>query len=304
MMTIRLIDDIAVCRNVWEQVWPGDHLFDAWQVRECFHKAYDHPICFVVAEENGRVAGLMALSWAEELGRFCHFPGEIWNGKTWLEQNKVICSSQAVLEEMFDRLPGPSHVRYLLDDMAIGDFGCFGEDEIGYFFYPDRHHYSFDHYWNAFPGKKRKKLAQEMARLENMGVEIRHEHSGKCLDLLFRMNLEWYGENSYFCDPRFLNGFIYLTQWLEKEGALHVTTVTIGGKLAAIDMGAIINNQYTVLAGGTDACFPGVAKLINFHHLAFSCERKFSQVDFLCGDFGWKCRFNLSPRPYYAFTIH
>jgi CelD/BcsL family acetyltransferase involved in cellulose biosynthesis len=80
---------------------------------------------------------------------------------------------------------------------------------------------------------------------------------------------------------------------------LRITTVLIGGRLAAVDMGAIWNGTYTVLAGGTDADFPGVAKLINLHHLEWACQQRMTMVDFLCGDFNWKERFHLTPRQLY-----
>jgi len=69
--------------------------------------------------------------------------------------------------------------------------------------------------------------------------------------------------------------------------------------LAAVDVGALWKNTYTVLAGGTDPDFPGIAKLINFHHIEWACRQHLAVVDFLCGDFNWKSRFRLSPRPLY-----
>jgi CelD/BcsL family acetyltransferase involved in cellulose biosynthesis len=66
-----------------------------------------------------------------------------------------------------------------------------------------------------------------------------------------------------------------------------------------VDVGALWKNTYTVLAGGTDPDFPGVAKLINFHHIQWACRQRLDLVDFLCGDFNWKSRFRLHPRPLY-----
>jgi CelD/BcsL family acetyltransferase involved in cellulose biosynthesis len=66
-----------------------------------------------------------------------------------------------------------------------------------------------------------------------------------------------------------------------------------------VDIGAIWNQTYTVLAGGTHSDFPGVAKLINFHHIEWACRQRFKEVDFLCGEFNWKNRFHLTARPLY-----
>jgi CelD/BcsL family acetyltransferase involved in cellulose biosynthesis len=75
--------------------------------------------------------------------------------------------------------------------------------------------------------------------------------------------------------------------------------VLVGGKVAAVDIGAVWGSTYTVLAGGTQPDFPGIAKLINLHHIEWACNQNFMEVDFLCGDFNWKNRFHLTPRPLY-----
>jgi CelD/BcsL family acetyltransferase involved in cellulose biosynthesis len=77
----------------------------------------------------------------------------------------------------------------------------------------------------------------------------------------------------------------------------------VGGRIAAVDMGAIWKNSYTLLAGGTHPEFPGIAKLINLHHMEWSCSQKFDTVDFLCGNFNWKERFHLTPRPLYELSL-
>ena len=147
-----------------------------------------------------------------------------------------------------------------------------------------------------FSGKSRKKLARELGPIEARGVTYRFDHYPDT-EKLFQLNRDSFQEKSYFYDERFLRSFEALAAWLKDEGMLRITTLLIGGEVAAVDMGAVWNSQYTVLAGGTNAEFPGVAKIINFQHLKWACEQKFSRVDFLCGDFGWKGRFHLEPPP-------
>ncbi|MCY2927356.1 MAG: cellulose biosynthesis protein CelD, partial [Planctomycetota bacterium] len=59
----------------------------------------------------------------------------------------------------------------------------------------------------------------------------------------------------------------------------------------------------TVLAGGTDGRFQRVAKVISLQHLTWACRQRVESVDFLCGSFGWKDRFHLTPRPLYQIKI-
>jgi CelD/BcsL family acetyltransferase involved in cellulose biosynthesis len=176
------------------------------------------------------------------------------------------------------------------------------QDEVGYLFYPGQYGFSFDAYMRTFSGKTRKKLNAELSRLEARGVTVRHDR-WEDTDLVFALNRNLFGRQSYFEDPRFLSAFERLVPWLRDRGMLRVTTVEIEGRTAAVDIGAVWKNSCTLLAGGTDPDFPGVAKLINFHHIRRACLERFDSLDFLCGDFNWKERFHLTPRPLYKLEI-
>jgi len=146
--------------------------------------------------------------------------------------------------------------------------------------------------------KSRRNLNKELSQFDAFGVEFRYDKISD-LDTMFSMNKNSYGEYSYFNDDRFMRSFENLTSWLKDNGMLRITTALIGGRVAAVDMGTVWNKNYTLLAGGTHPEFPGVAKLINFHHMKWGCEQKMECIDFLSGDFGWKQRFHLTPRPLY-----
>ena len=298
MQKILICSDPDEARRLWQQNWPQHCLFDLWPVRACFDRVYERPPYFIVVHEDGQCRGMMALSWIAEESYFGHFPGECWHGQTWLEQNKIPAASPAVFQLLWDLAPANTNIRYLNNPGRLANGFQFSLDEIGYLFYPRQVDYSFDQYWQGFSGKSRKKINRELKRLEATGVTYRYDRLSD-VDLMLRLNLDSFGSESYFSDPRFIAAFSDLAAWLHDNGLLRVTTVLIGGEVAAVDMGAVWNNTYSVLTGGTRPEFPGVAKLINFHHLAWSCRQRIALVDFLCGDFNWKNRFHLVPRPLY-----
>jgi len=298
-----IVRDVKKHRELWEKFWPQKCLFDLWPVRYCFYEPYAHLAEFYVFQENGNIVGLLPLSWIEESQHYCFFPGELCKGKTWLEQNRIISQKPFVTKALLESVGKPVHLRYLLSEYVTGfssddeNFKC-SLDETGYLFFPAQHEFSFDKYLQEFSKKTRKKLAKKLPLLERRGVTLRFDHF-RDINKLFQMNISHYKERSYFDDKRFLRSFIRLAEWLKKNRMLCITTLLIGGCVAAVDMGAIWNSQYTVLAGGTSLEFPEAAKLINFHHIKWACHKRFSLVDFLCGDFGWKHRFHLTPRPLY-----
>ncbi|MFH1155376.1 MAG: GNAT family N-acetyltransferase [Pseudomonadota bacterium] len=302
MAGLRISEDMDECRYFWENLWPRECLFDLWEVRRCFAEAFNRPHRFHVAEKDGKPMGMLALSWIEEENRFGYFPGETWHGKTWLEQNKFIATSPRVAEELLQSIAGEAQLRYLTHNVRFMTGRGVAQDEVGYLFLPGQYDYCFETYMQSFSGKTRKKLNTELSRLEARGVVFHHDRYSD-VDFVFAMNRSVFGSHSYFDDPRFLGAFERLVPWLQDQGLLRVTTVEIGGSLAAVDIGALWKNEYTLLAGATHPDFPGVAKLINFYHMKHACAQRFDAVDFLCGDFNWKERFHLTPRPLYKLEI-
>ena len=298
MLNIRISQDLEECARIWKKIWPHHCIFDLWQVRVCFASCFGSTPYFIVAEEAGKITGLLALSWIEESKSYGHFPGETWRAKTWLEQNKIPALSRQEFQAMLQSVPGEMHVRYLSPEFLPEDSFPLAVDEVGFLFLPGRYDYCFSNYMLEFSGKSRKKLSREISTLQSAGVSYRYDHSAD-IQWMFRRNLESFGELSYFSDPRFLSSYEKLVAYLFDNKLLRATTVLLGGAVAAVDIGTLWNNRYTVLAGATNPDFPGVAKIINLHHLEWACRQRLEIVDFLCGDFGWKNRFHLTPRPLY-----
>lgn len=302
MYRLRSVSDPEECRRLWQRVVPPVNIADRWEVRDCFQRHYKRRPHFVVAEDGGHIRGLLPLSWMEDCNRFGYFPGEIWDGKTWLEQNRIIASDPSVLQAMLnylDRSGEQYHLRYL---MPFEDrFHQYGIDEVGYLFNPPDFGYSMDRYFDLFSHKSIKRITREVAAVEARGIEYRYDRL-EDFDLMVAMNRERYGASSYFSDPRFTESIRDLAVYLARQGWLRVVTVLLEGTPAAVDLGAVYRGTCTLLAGGTSALFPGVAKVINLHHMRWACEQRLDQVDFLCGEFSWKPMFHLTPRPLYLLT--
>lgn len=301
MLRIRECSDIEECRLIWKSLWPEQSIFDLWEVRDCFNRSFNRPLKLLIAEEGSQIQGALALSWINEAQHFAAFPGETWQGKTWQEQNRIPAVNAEVRHELLECIPKPAHIRYLSPE-SIAVVNANAEvDETGYIFLPSLYNYSFQSYMQQLSRKFRKNNAREASRLETYGISFRHDTIAD-VDHLFRMNMDAFGDRSYFISPPFLSAFENLIEWLLNNNMLRITTVLVGDVIAAVDIGAVQGRRYTVLAGGTNAEFMGVAKLINFHHLEWSCSQRFELVDFLCGDFGWKERFRLHPSPLYQIT--
>jgi len=296
-----IITDPERCRQAWEKYWPVQDIFDIWAVRQCFNTAFKRPLSFHLIEDKGRVVGFLPLSIVEETGEYVFFPGETWRGKTWLEQNRIIAQSPDVFNTLCDSVPGPLNLRYLRGHPFLDGLAQARPDETGYLFYPRIYDFSMDNFWLTFPGKTRKKLKADVKKMEARQLTWRYNHLPDLAEM-FRLNMAAFTSDSYFSDARFYRSFERFAAYLKDMGMLRVTTAIVEEKIAAVDMGAVFNNTYTVVAGGTHPDFPGIAKVINLHHLEWACHNRMEAVDFLCGSFNWKERFHLSPRP--SYEIH
>lgn len=300
MLESRLLTDMEEIRHLWGSCWTEESLFDHWGLRECFASMFRRRSLAVVVEDGRRVMGFLPLSWIEESACYGFFPGETWKGRTWLERNRIFLDGPATLDMLLENVPGPLSLRYLLAGEAGAPAHPAMElDELNYRCFPRDWGYSPDGYWRLFSGKSARRIGRELSRFDDYGVAFRHGRFDD-LETMFALNKASHGEDSYFEDSRFMRSFLSLAEWLRDRGMLRVTAALVGGKVAAVDMGAVFKGVYTLLAGGTHREFPGVAKLINVHHVEWACSQRMDCVDFMCGDFGWKRRFHLSASPLYG----
>jgi len=300
MSELRVVTDLAECRDVWERAFPRENLSDLWEVRDCFQEHFQRPAHFLVGDESGEFTAFLPLSWIEESQCYGYFPGETWSGKTWLEQNRVVARDADSLTRLLAHCPSSYHVRYLCPlDPAAGN--GHPVDEIGYLFHPPQYEYDIERYFEEFSHKTAKRLRKELAEIEAPGVEYRYDEFND-FNRMVELNMGRFGEKSYFHDARFRESFRALAALLRERGWLRLTAVLIGGEVAAVDMGCLRDGAYTLLGGGTHGGYPGVAKLINIHHMRRACEERMQSVDFLCGDFSWKKLFHLAPRPLYLLS--
>ena len=299
MYDIRIINDLEQCRDIWKSTIPQETVWDIWEFRACFQKHFQRPACFIAAENSRGLTEILPLSWIEEAQCFGYFPGETWQDKTWLEQNRIPAGS-GILCDMLDHCPGQYYLRYLRPSLGSVSQNQCVVDEVGYLFRPPDYNYDIENYFQQFSKKSAKSIKREIASLQ-VGSRYRYDDMSD-FEHLVQLNVNNFGNHSYFYDLRFRESFRTLMHYLNDKGWLRITTIIIGGEIAAVDIGCVYRGDYTLLGGGTNRDYPGVAKLINLHHMQRGCRERFNLIDFLCGDFSWKRKFHLTERPLYLLS--
>ena len=293
------ITDLEECGKLWETLIRPQTISDEWEFRLCFHRHFNHKPCFLLFKDQDGIAGLVPLSYNTKREQYVFFPGEVWNGKTWLERTPVFVRRPEMFKYIFSNCPKGSYLRYIQPPQSSGAHEL-EIDETGYCLYPPRLGYDIQSYFDRFSNKKRKAIMKTIQLL--IGSSSRyHLNRLEDFEALVEMNIQSFGSNSYLYDQRFKNAFRDVMHLLHAKGMLRLVSLEINGKLAAIDLGALYKDTYTVFLGGTRTDMPGVAKVINLNHIEFAFSHKISKLDFLCGDFKWKTLWHLDPEPLYLF---
>jgi hypothetical protein len=300
MIRKKIVTDIDACGRLWNSLIPVHNLSDLWEIRLCFHQHYRHRLHFLVFEDRNEIVGMIPLVYLTERDKYVFFPGEIWNGKTWLERTSVFCRRPEDLGYLLSECPDRTYLRYIDSDHA-SSLAELDVDETAYLLYPPEFNFDLDLYYQRFVWKKLKAIKKEIASF--LGPESSwHLNRLPDYDLLVEMNLKRFGETSYFYDSRFAESFRDVMHLLDRKGWLRMVSLQIGAETAAIDFSALFNGSYVVMLGGTHLQFPGIAKAMNMQHIEFACQSHVSKVDFLCGDFCWKKLWHLDPEPLYKYV--
>src|SRR5512139_399684 len=300
MIRKKVVTNLEACRALWDKFTVRRNVTDLWEFRDCFQKHFKNTPHFVLLEDEQGVLGFLPLSYLKDQNKYVLFPGETWNGKTWLERTPLYMRDPDILGDLLDAAPERTYLRYLEFDESIL-IPHLELDEIGYLFHPPEIGFDMKNYFQRFVWKKLKAIKKEIEMMLAPGCSW-HINCLADYDIMVDMSLTTFGKSSYFFDSRFAEGFRDVLRFLSRNGWLRIVSLEIGDKTVAVDMAAVYRGSYVVMLGGTDPEFRGVAKAMNMQHLEFACEQRLSRVDFLCGDFHWKKLWHLDPQPLYKYV--
>ena len=293
----RVISDPLACERLWKACIPAYSVSDQWEFRMCFQRHFNNQTCFLVLEDSKGISGMLPLSHIQHLDMKSFFPGEIWNNKTWIERTQIYAREPGICEELLSLCQDRTFLRY----MEISDENSSSQlelDEVGYVLYPTLLDYDMANFRQRFSNKKFKSILKTINTIMEMGGRF-HVNRLEDFNLLVKMSIEKFGEESYLFDHRFRESFRDVMNYLRDKGWLRMISLELEGEIAAVDLGAVYNRTYTVFLGGVFSGLPGIAKVMNMHHIDYALQNRLFKLDFLCGDFHWKKLWHLDPEPLY-----
>jgi MFS family permease len=267
-------------RRFWDALQPQECLFDLWSVRECFARRFGSEPHFLVAERDGRAVGLLALSRTPNADGFLQYPGETWRG------GALARTEQNSGRESVGR-GGASCARAGGDAPAVPRGGDTAVRTA-----PARRDGL-----RVLPGTIR--LRRRRRPLDALGADAqadrRRGRTARSRGRGLPPRLPRGPRRAVRDEPSVVRRRLVLPRPAlsgELRGSRRDAQCERnaspdgrprGGRVAAVDIGGVYRNGYTLLAGGTAPEFPGVAKLMNLHHIRRTCAERLRFADFLSG---------------------
>lgn len=288
---VQTVTDINLCFELWQEFSPKKTLFDIWEFRLAFNKAYQFKPYFVLIKNQLENLALLPLEYDEDEKRY------VWFGSPWQEENKFFTKNPTLVPFLLSLAPKPLFLNAI-------DFSSTDSLKESVDFQPDSPKYilnlenikTVEDFLMNLTKNKRHALRKDKRRIErqNPKIIINDSPNFSDLDNLIKLSKERFGEKGEevdWEDPRRVEAFRQIIQLANKSYKLKTITVMVGEKIAGIDLIALFNGGYYTLKCGYDVKnFSGIGNFFNLFEIEEAITLGMKKVDFLQNSYAWKER--------------
>jgi hypothetical protein len=292
-LKLKVHSDIEECQILWEKFSPNKSLFDLWDFRYSWHQGYNYKPYFYTLYDGKEPLGILPLYYSK-----CNKRYE-WFGTNWMEDCGFYVKDDKLVELFLFIAPTPIHLNAIpqkyLDKM--GRFGKVIDDDPKN--EKDVYKYkTLDELLLSFKKKHRYNLKSCFSKIQEYNPRVIETigPNGNLMDMLIKMNIDQFNtgipedESDLVLPERAAtyrnivkNSGIYKTKFIQ---------IYIQNYLAAIDFIILYKDTYYSIKGGNDVRrFDGIGNYIIYYEFEDVIRNKFSKINSLQIDYGWKHRF-------------
>ena len=288
-LKLETVSDIDRCHTLWQEFGPYQTLFDTWDFRFAFWQGYKHTPHFLLLKNPIENIALLPLWYEKEKRKY------FWFGSWWQEENSFFVKDVIFLPLILQLCPKPIYLNAISLEGATQVQNLLNLE-------PDDSKYildltkigSVDDFLANLKKKKRYNLKRDRRIIEAQNPRIVFDNftDFETLVALSKERFRQKGETTdWEEDPRRLETFrqvIKLGQ-SQKDYRVRMLTVTIGERVAGVDLVALFNNCYYPLKCGYDVKnFPGIGNFVNLLEIEDALNLGMKKMDFLEIGYGWK----------------
>jgi len=292
-LTLKVHSDIEECNLLWEKFSPKKSLFDLWDFRYAWHQGYNYMPYFYTLYDGKEPLGVLPLYYSK-----CNKRYE-WFGTNWMEDCSFFVKDDKLVELFLFIAPYPIHLNAIpqkyLDKM--GRFGKVTNDDPK----NEKEVYKYstiDELLLSFNKKHRYNLRSSFIKIQDMSPRVIETigNNPQLMEVLIKMNIDQFNtgiledESDLVLPERadtyrniVKNSGVYKTKFIQ---------IYIQNYLAAIDFVILYKDTYYSIKGGNDVRrFDGIGNYIIYYEFEDIIRNKFSKINSLQIDYGWKHRF-------------
>lgn len=289
---IRLIQDIDTAKTLWDELSPGERLYDLWEFRYTFYKYFGYDIHFYVGYLDGKPVGLLPLQFNVDEGYLEPFGG------SYMYDVQVFTSSEyyEYIPEFYKRL-----------DLSTCITDIIGEDHFtqqlpfsSYKYIVPLNEFAdvSEYLEKRFISKLRSNIRRRVKLSEQDHISIKKGEEAD-LDTLIEFNINTFGEKSSFHKPYRSEIFRDLLTIRCKPKLLSFVR---GTELIGVSFSLIYNGIYYYLNLGVNkTASPHLFTYITYKNLELAFELGCREFDAGMDSLGWKEEWGLDKISEYKF---
>lgn len=284
---IEIITDHQKCKYLWNKYYPQKSLFDTWNFRYSFHKAYKMDPLFYVLKRHDEILAILPLCKNPYTQRYS------WFGSDWCEDSKFITIHPNYISILMLLAPRPLYLGCLEPDQIknFPDFIEFKQDDPKFRvdLYDSK---NLNDFLKRYKKKRRYNFKRDIriVELQKPKIHINRFKDYEEIAAICKSNFNRKGiKADWEKEPAIIQTFRNVIKDSNNVYTPRMMSVEINREIVAVDLLCIYKGVYYALKGGYKTQkYPGIGNYMNLIEIQDAINLGINKMDFLAENYGWK----------------
>ncbi|MDP3093552.1 MAG: GNAT family N-acetyltransferase [bacterium] len=287
-LVTEVVSDIEECHSLFEQFSLKANLFDTWEFRYAFYRAYKFKPYFLLLKNNFGNLALLPLWYDEDKKRYT------WFGSDWQEEISFFARNLNLVPTLLSAAPSPLFLnaisrRPVEPLMASINF----TEDLPKYILNLENFGSHEDFLMTLKKNRRHDLRKDRRRIERQNPEIVINNFDD-IDQLVSLSKERFkdkGKKTDWEDPRRIQAFKEVINLGGRSYETRMITINIKGVTAGVDLICLYQDTYfAVKCGYNVKNFSGIGNFMNVIEIDDAIKLGMKKIDFLQNNYEWKER--------------
>lgn len=288
VFVIETIVDIEKCQFLFQEFSQKKNLFDTWEFRYSFYKAYKFKPHFLLLRKGNENLALLPL-WYDEDKKM-----HTWFGSDWQEEVSFFAKDLNLIPMLLSAAPTPLFLNAISKESLglLAEKIAFTEDSSKFILNLNGFN-NHEDFLMTIKKSRRHDLRKDRRRIESQNPEIIINNFSD-IDQLIALSKKRFnekGKKTDWEDPRRIETFREIIRQGGKSYQVRMITIKINGVTAGVDLICLYNDTYFAIKCGYDVKnFSGIGNFMNIFEIDDAIRLGMKKIDLLQNNYEWKNR--------------